>query len=249
MKRKRKKADQQEGNEQERKKEETKQKQEMHGEARRKNLLKMLDDLDLLYSDLNRIILEYEAWSFEGKYLFEWQGPKGDHIFWRVVHDDQYLYINCSQQREIYRYSLDGKLINSLKYYAIAMEIINNQLYLMDDSKFFLVDIKINSLIQSWNLPTENNESVGGWYLKVDQEKIYFTPCPSDIHYVYLFNKNGREIKKFGKKEESQKNGEFHQPYGLTVNEKYLYVCDQENHSNTLQSILLYLQKKINVFN
>jgi len=67
MKSKKRKADQQEGNEQKRKKEETKQKQEMHGEARRKNLLKMLDDLDLLYSDLNRIILEYEAWSFEKK--------------------------------------------------------------------------------------------------------------------------------------------------------------------------------------
>jgi len=155
----------------------------------------MLDDLDLLYSDLNRIILEYEAWSFEGKYLFEWQGPKGDHNLRKVVHDDQYLYINCSQQREIYRYSLDGKLINSLKYNANAMEIINNQLYLMDDSKFFLVDIKINSLIQSWNLPTENNRSVGGWHLKVDQEKIYFTPLPKNSHYVYVYSKKGREKK------------------------------------------------------
>ena len=41
--------------------------------------------------------------------------------------------------------------------------------------------------------------------------------------------KNGKEIKKFGSKESSSKNGEFNDPAGLTVNEKYLYVCDWGN--------------------
>jgi len=50
---------------------------------------------------------------------------------------------------------------------AYAMEIVNNQLYLLDESKFFIVDIKINSIIQSWNLPKENNKSVGGLHLKL----------------------------------------------------------------------------------
>jgi len=161
--------------------------------------------------------------------MSEWQCPKGDdHDLQRIVHDTQYLYINCSEQKEIYRYTLEGKLFNSLKYFAYAMEIVNNQLYLMDDSKFFIVDIKTNSMIQNWNLPKENNESVGGWYLKVDQEKIYFTPRENS-HYVYFCSKNGKEIKKFGSKESSSKNGEFNDPQGLTVNEKYLYVCDKWN--------------------
>jgi len=39
-----------------------------------------------------------------------------------------------------------------------------------------------------------------------------------------------KEIKKFGSKESSSKNGEFNCPEGLTVNQKYLYVCDLCNH-------------------
>jgi len=173
--------------------------------------------------------------NFKGTYLFEWQFPKGDkHDLRKVARSEDYLYINCVEQKEIYRYSLDGKHINSLKYYAEAMEIVNNQLYLMDQTKFFIVDIKMNSIIQNWNLPKENNKSVGGLYLKVDQkvdqEKIYFAPYVNDIHFVYLFNKNGKEIKKFGKKKESLNDGEFNGPSGLTVNENYLYVCDYMNH-------------------
>jgi len=121
--------------------------------------------------------------------MSEWQCPKGNaHNLLRIVHDAQYLYINCEKQKEIYRYTLEGKLVNSLKYFAYAMEIVNNQLYLMDDSKFFIVDIKTNSMIQNWNLPKENNESVIGLYLKVDQEKIYFTPSKY-FRYVYFYSK------------------------------------------------------------
>ena len=108
--------------------------------------------------------------------MSEWQCPKGNsHWLWRIVYDNQYLDINCSTQKEIYRYTLEGKLVNSLTYLADAMEIVNNQLYLMDDSKFFIVDIKTNSMIQNWNLPKENYLSVGSRCLKVDQEKIYYS--------------------------------------------------------------------------
>jgi len=51
-----------------------------------------------------------------------------------------------------------------------------------------------------------------------------------ELKIVTIDNKNGKEIKKFGKKEKSQKNGEFNGPYGITVNEKYLYVCDRGNN-------------------
>jgi len=109
-----------------------------------------------------------------GKYMSEWQCPKGNiHNLLKIVHDNQYLYINCVSQKEIYRYTLDGKLVNSLKYFAYAMEIVNNQFYFMDYSKFFLVDIKTNSMIQNWTLPKENNKAGGGWDLKVDQNLFY----------------------------------------------------------------------------
>jgi len=201
-----------------------------------KSALKVLNDLDLLCSDLNNLVMEYDSPSIlHGKYMSEWQCPKGNsHSLWRIVHDNQYLYINCSMQKEIYHYTLDGKPVDSLKYLVYAMEIVNNQLYLMDESKFFLVDTKTNSMIQNWNLPKENNTSVGGRDLKVDQEKIYFTPFKYNSHYVYFYSKNGKEIKKFGsrgngKNGEFNGNGEFNCPADLTVNEKYLYVCDYGN--------------------
>jgi len=194
------------------------------------SVLEVLNGLELLYNDLNNLIVDYsEEKQIKGAHLFEWNCPYTENFLQTIVHDDQYLYINCAHQREIYCYSLDGKLINSLNYYAWAMEIVNNnQLYLMNISQFFIVDLKINSVIQSWDLPKENNESVGGLDLKVDKEQIYFTL--QKFHYVYLFNINGKEIKKFGKKEKSKENGEFNDPAGITVNEKYLYVCDYSNH-------------------
>jgi len=165
----------------------------------------------------------------EFKYMFEWKGPKGkEHKLFNVIHDNHYLYINCALQGDIYRYSFDGELVNTLKYNVRAMETVNNQLYLLDSSKFFIVDIKTNSKIESWDLPKEKGGPVGGYYLKVDQENIYWTPWQYS-HHVYLYSKTGKEIKKFGSKEMSEKEGEFYFPNGLTVDEKYLYVCDYWN--------------------
>jgi len=64
-------------------------------------------------------------------------------------------------------------------------------------------------------------------FLKIDNNnKMYFTPYRFSNH-IYLFNyQNGKEIKKFGTKEPSELEGEFQTPFGITVNEKYLYVCD-----------------------
>jgi len=163
---------------------------------------------------------------FKGNYLLEWKCPKEkDHYLWNIGHDNRYLYVNCFQQGEIYRYSFDGKLISSLKYKARAMEIVKNQLYLLDNSQFFIVDIQTDSKIENWNLP----KNVHGFYIKVDQEKIYFTDA-NLYHYVYLYSTKGKEINKFGSETKSVKKGEFNDPTGITVNEQYLYVCDRSNH-------------------
>jgi len=194
-----------------------------------KILVENLDNLNLLYSDLNRIIARYAATpKLNGEYMFEWKLKKSHRCIRQIVHDNQYLYINCFfGLGQIYRYSFDGKPIKSLELRASVMEMVNNQLYLMDDtSKFFLVDIQTNLMIQSWDLPEG-----GGCYLKVDQENLYFTPRHTGMsNYVYFYSKNGKEIKKFGNIECSKKEGEFDSPEGLTVDEKYLYVCDTLNN-------------------
>jgi len=162
--------------------------------------------------------------------MFKWKCPKeDDHILRSIVHDNKHLYISCLQQSEIYRYSFDGKFVDSLKYYARAMEIVNDQLYSLGKENFFIVDLKTNSMIENWNLPKEEEGSVAGGDLKVDQEQIYFTPNLYS-HYVYLHSKKGKEIHKFGSKEESNAEGKFNYPRGVTVDEEYLYVCDFWNH-------------------
>jgi len=94
---------------------------------------------------------------------------------------------------------------------------------------FFIIDIKtFDEPIQSWDLPkAPSGGSVGGLYLKIDEENIYFTP--QNTHCVYFYTKNGTEIKKFGTFKASSKEGEFRCPRGITVDEKYLYICDSWN--------------------
>jgi len=197
--------------------------------SRQKSLLKIFNELNFFYHDLNQLIVEYDPpLKINGIYVSEWQCPKRkNHSLWNVVHDSEYLYINCTQQGEIYRYSFDGNFINSLTYNVRAMEIVNNQLYLLGSSKFFIVDIKTNSTIESWDLPKVEERSVSGHYLKVDQERIYFTPL--SYSHVFLYSKKGKEIAKFGSKEQGDGPGQFWNPHGLTVDERYLYVCDRSN--------------------
>lgn len=74
-------------------------------------------------------------------------------------------------------------------------------------------------------MPTDIEKTHGN-FLKVDgQERIYFTLKGSN--YIYLYNKKGEEITRFGTAEGGDDLGEFTQPDGLTVDEKYLYVCDK----------------------
>jgi len=189
-----------------------------------KNLLKLLENLEVLYTDLYLLILEYDTTPKE--YIEEWPGPYGSLNLRNVVHDNQYLYFNCGGVH-IYRYSFDGKLIQTLSFNAYAMEMINNQLYLLNDKSFYILDLINVSVIQRWELP----KKVFVYSLKVDLEKIYFTQRASlNRNYIFLYcKKTGKEIKKFGSLQESQKNGEFNCPAGITIEKQDLYVCDSGN--------------------
>jgi len=147
--------------------------------GRQKNLLQILDDLKVLYPDLNTLIVEYDITPIELKtklkYRFGWLCiEKNKHFLHTLVSDNQILYLSCPKHDVIYCYSSNGNLLHSLPYKAYAMEIVNSQLFFLDDSKLFIVDIKLNSIIQSWDLPKEQEGSVGGWYVKIS-DKIYFT--------------------------------------------------------------------------
>jgi len=75
----------------------------------------------------------------------------------------------------------------------------------------------------------KKEHSVEGCYLKVDKENVYFTP-DRYTHYIFFYTITGKEIKKFGNERPATGNGGFCDPAGLTVNEKYLYICDKGNN-------------------
>jgi len=63
----------------------------------------------------------------------------------------------------------------------------------------------------------------------IDQDKIYFTMTRTHQIFIYTLEK-GIEIKRYGTIKASNKDGEFHDPQGLTINKDSLYVCDNLNH-------------------
>jgi len=197
---------------------------------RQKEVLKILDGLEVLYSDLNHLIVGYTL-PISGNFICEWQCKNGKkHNLRGITSSNKYIYINCSQHHEIYCYTFAGELVSLIQSSAYAIEIVNFQFYLLTDKTFFLKNLETNATIRNWHLPREARGYVGGNSLKVDEkEKIYWTP-QHYAHYVYLYSVNGEEITKFGDKAFSQKVGKFDCPWGVTVNEKNLYVCDCYNH-------------------
>jgi len=80
--------------------------------------------------------------------------------------------------------------------------------------------------ISSFPLP----DGVSGWpnYLKLDQFRIYLTL--SGKNFIYLCDYQGKLMQKWGNEIKSSKQGEFHEPTQMSVNEEYFYVCDMENN-------------------
>jgi len=100
-------------------------------------------------------------------------------------------------------------------------------LYVADTNQITLFDLKLK-LLTSWKYPVQPTSSsfLG---LKVDGNILYLTI------YTYpqifsLDSQDGKLVNKWGAVTKSSKQGEFNEPMGLTVNDKYVYVCDQRNH-------------------
>jgi len=177
----------------------------------KKELLKLVDTLIILPIELVKIVVEYCQPAWPEKFMFQFTGPKGtEHHLTSVVHNHQHLFINCTLKDRIYHYSFDGNFIKSSSSLGSlrAIDIVNNELYLLHYRKFQVVDIANFSVIYTWDLPKESEMLAFGYRLKADQEKIYFTYA-FHYHRVYHYHRNGKEIKKYGKQDNSDKPGEF----------------------------------------
>jgi len=68
-----------------------------------------------------------------------------------------------------------------------------------------------------------------------DDENIFISL--QRLHQIFICeNQDGKLLKAFGNTSSGSGEGEFNTPYGFTLNQKYLYVCD---HSNERIQILI----------
>jgi len=109
----------------------------------------------------------------------------------------------------------------------LELDFYNNKFYIInkgDCSIFNQKGIKMNS----WNLPPIKNLGTFGASIKIVDDIIYLTL--SGHHQIFLYSLDGSLLKTYGQTNASDKQGEFNQPYGLTICDKYIYVCDYYNN-------------------
>jgi len=171
---------------------------------------------------------------------------------WGLTEYQDTLYLTDAHANSLSLYSIDfffflqtwlhpvsGSLLSFLStkpklWHPRWIEIVEDQLFLTHHypPTLMIIDRKKNKTISQWEIPTTYDDV--NFFLKVDQEtgdldrRVYVTLY--EPHGVYVYTCAGKEITRFGKEEPSSKAGEFNNPQGVTVDAKWLYICDSWNH-------------------
>jgi len=201
--------------------------------TRKKSLLKILDDLKLLYTDLNRLIVQYDAidlWSRLPEASWETTGyPYG------IINYNHQVYL-CNHDYGLSHllsiYNPNGETIKenrSLQHPSgIDIDQKNLLIYIAHKAQITILNLNLE-LISSWDLPVGSKESFTFRGLKLDDTILYLTI--NGIHQIFLCNpSDGNVLKKWGNVPKSALQGEFNCPNGITVDDMYCYICDCKNH-------------------
>jgi len=199
--------------------------------TRDKLLIQLFDNLQILYSDVNRLIIEYQntkKWEMTAYTSWKQKGrPTG-------IFPSKHLWVCDHTADLVFNYSKHGKIKkqnSSLKFpYGIEMDEKHSLLYIANKTHVTVFNLKLEK-ISSWSLPSTNSYRRG---IKLEDSILYITI--EDINQIFLCQtSNGEIIKTFG---DSGGSGpeQFLCPLGLTLNNKYLYVCDNQN--NRIQIVL-----------
>jgi len=180
--------------------------------------LKILDDLHLLYSVLNQLIVEYEFTTpWVGQKIMEVTVPDS----WKITTDQKYLYVCQWSGRCVSRYTLDTlKLVDQFKFvsYASAIDILGNELYVYEwNVSLKVIDINTTDIIRQW-IPMKTGNA-----MKIYDGNLYY--LASEVLCIY--NLEGKFIKQFGKK--GVGNGEFDIAHGIDIDSKFIYIADLNN--------------------
>jgi len=196
--------------------------------TRNQNLLKMLNESAVLFPDLNHLIVEYDTfkpWDITSVTSWEQDGPTG------IVshHQQQELYICNWFPSTLFSYKTSGEKIKghsaSFNYpCCIDIDETANLLYIADLSNITVLNPQLD-IISSWKLPLQFGSLR---QIKIDNNILYLTI--GGIHQIFVCSYDGKVINKWGTVRCGSKEGEFDCPAGLTLDNKYVYVCDSANN-------------------
>jgi len=199
--------------------------------VRRKSVLDLFTSLQILYPDLTRLIAQYEAGQeWESNSFLTWDIGSGAN---GILNHQKHLYI-CSfgySGQLVYVYNTNREKIytnKALKYpWTVDINEKKSLVYIAS-----LIHINILSLdlelISSWEYPVRDESKVSRG-LKVDDDTIYLTI--EGYQQIYLCNsQNGTLLSQWGTTDGGSKDIEFDDPRNITVDDKYVYICDCNNH-------------------
>jgi len=185
-------------------------------------VFEFLNDLQLLLLDLNKLVAEYTT-------EVPWLGTKVQEIEVsdprKMATDQKYLYIICSDRWRHYigRYILDTlEFVDKFHVTSTdwgALDVSGNELYVSDNMGIKILNINTKDIIRQWYTST------GIVAIKFHDGNLY---CASHQHVISLYNLSGDLLTQFGKK--GTANGELDRPYGIDVDDKFIYVGDYSNN-------------------
>jgi len=196
-----------------------------------------MNNLKILITDLYRLIVDYEtSQRWETKACTTWKtkgNPCGIIQFRQKIYVCNFV-LSSSAPQLVSMYQppngLTTKEISSLKH-PFALEIAKKKdiIYIAHDTHVTMVNTNLE-VISSWLLPTMSPFAVLSFRgLKLDDDVIYVTI--SGVHQIFVCNSlSGTVLKTWGSGSEGSEKSEFNYPFGLTVDNNYVYVCDGGNH-------------------
>jgi len=144
----------------------------------------------------------------------------------------------------VLQYTLDGNFVDawrksskektsppkSLFVYPKGIAYSNNLIYVVDWTNLKVINLK-KEIMSSVILPFS---SQGGNTLRIDNERIYLTIAGHHKIYVYqvhhnMLQTNLKLFSKIGSSKGGSKKGEFLNPYGITSDRDFIYICDTGN--------------------
>ena len=205
---------------------------------RKQSLVSVFAELGFLCRDIEFLIIEYEA-------LKQWEmtaastwGPIGYTYIMNILGYQDHIYVCYANSRLLAFYDTKGNLVQKPYPFltpptGMDVDQINDLLYLANRDSMWIQSLSSDQGPRwSWPLPKvsgriDAENTFRG--IKVNDGVLYLTI--DRMHQVFVCNpQDGSILHRIGTAEPNSTFGAFHYPRGITVNRRYVYVCDSVNH-------------------